>query len=396
MKILKIGNIEKNYDDGTIVLKTIINRSDLGDFELQFRYNLNNLGYVDDTFSDSFIVSLLPYALEFGYDIECINPISEELYYNLINNVIPTLSKYITYFKNIKIKPLSIKSEEMPAIKNGVATGCSCGVDSFHTILMNYGNRNNLTTNTMLTDLVVVNSGACSWKGGEISKKWFNIEVERAKKVAEELGLGLITIDTNLMEFYQCDHAHSGYSRICGTLIPLKRIIQRYYFASGFEMSKFEFTLKTDGAYAYFILNEFSTVKLKFLLSGLIEERYDKVKFIEDFSIVKNHLNVCWNGGANCGKCEKCLRTIGAFYARNKLDEFSNVLNASYFNKHQFIGIAKMIYFSSQHKGQYKFLKDIKKRCFFKYWIAWNISFFIIHPIQLLKRIIRIFIKKRR
>jgi hypothetical protein len=43
-------------------------------------------------------------------------------------------------------------------------------------------------------------------------------------------------------------------------------------------------------------------------------DRFEKTVYIADSALALRHLHVCWKGGTakNCGRCEKCLRTLVA------------------------------------------------------------------------------------
>ena len=384
MKKMIISKLKKEKKDYGCDLVSTIFRDDKTPFELRFEYNIENMELIDDFYADSFLVSLLPYAMEFGYDIQVSNPISKELFNNLEEEYIPCLAKYNKNFKKIDIKYSDIVEKKIYN-NTAIATGCSCGVDSLHAIYTNLMNKNN----EKLTHLVVVNSGACSWKGGEESKKWFEIEIERAKKVAMELNLKLIYVNTNLMEFYEVNHEHSGFMRISGIVLGLDNIIGKYYYASSYEISKFNVSANDDGYYLYMITKNLSDSNLKFLISGLYEDRYDKVKLIKNYEIAHKYLNVCWNGGNNCGRCEKCLRTIGSLYSLDALDAFTDVLNTKWFERHKIIGIGRMISFSYVHKEMYTFLPDIKKKHHISYMCAQIYCYVYYNPKRLIRGLIR-------
>ena len=54
--------------------------------------------------ADAFLIGLLPFAMAFNHNIKVIDcPISEKIYWNLINTFIPALSKYSNYYKFIEI-----------------------------------------------------------------------------------------------------------------------------------------------------------------------------------------------------------------------------------------------------------------------------------------------------
>lgn len=359
--------IEKKSENSFSLISLIVRENSeknggVDDFLLRFNYNVDKQ-YIESDVADSVLVAILPYAMEYGYDtIETIDPITSELFYHLTVNVIPVLTKNKKYFHNVKIEAnggiIEYKSDTKPT---KIATGCSCGVDSFYTILSNLKSEaNNITSDVSLTDLVLINSGACSWEGGETSKKWFDIELRRAERVANELKLGLIAIDTNLMEFYKCSHEHSNFMRMIGTLLGIRKLIKRYYIASGYTLDLFSFG-DDDGTYQYFLTDELSNSNNKFITSALYENRYEKTKYISTYEVARDNLSVCWNGGNNCGKCEKCLRTLGAIDALNRLDDYSNAFDIEQYKNKRVKNIGLMLLNKNKHPGDYTFLKDIKK-----------------------------------
>jgi hypothetical protein len=72
-----------------------------------------------------------------------------------------------------------------------------------------------------------------------------------------------------------------------------------------------------DGFIAYgsgpLITPFWSTERLKYIQHGGGASRQDKINDITDFPTAMEHLRVCWENPGNvynCGKCEKCLRTM--------------------------------------------------------------------------------------
>lgn len=395
MKRMIIKKMQKKVSSFGSELYALICREGMEDFVLKFKYNID-VNFLDDEYADSFVVSLLSYAMEFGYDIIVESPLSVSIYNKLNDIFIPCLSKYISYFHKVKIECSNIK-EKIIRNNYAVATGCSCGVDSLHAIYKNHKDHI-MSTKKPLTHLVVVNSGACSWEGGEVSRKWFNVEVERAKKVCYDLNLSLIYVDTNLMEFYNVDHRHSGFMRISGIIIGMAKLIEVYYYASSFEIKDFHISDDSDdGPYLPLTVNSISDNNLEFKITGLCEDRYEKVKLIQDYDIAHKYINICWNGAYNCGKCEKCLRTIGALYTLNKLDSFCATLNYSWFKNHKIIGISKMILYKNEHKEMYTFLSDLRKTHKLLYLISFLNCYLILYPLYKVKKMIKsIFRRKRR
>lgn len=73
MKKMIISKLKKRKKDYGCDLVSTIFRDDKTPFELRFEYNIENMELIDDFYADSFLVSLLPYAMEFGYDIQVSN-----------------------------------------------------------------------------------------------------------------------------------------------------------------------------------------------------------------------------------------------------------------------------------------------------------------------------------
>ena len=85
---------------------------------------------------DMFLVAILPYCMEKGYDIQisCKTRVSADLLYQLREMMIPAL-KNAEPFHEIRIE--AVPTYEKLRQGEGIATGVSGGVDSFYTILKN-------------------------------------------------------------------------------------------------------------------------------------------------------------------------------------------------------------------------------------------------------------------
>jgi hypothetical protein len=72
----------------------------------------------------------------------------------------------------------------------------------------------------------------------------------------------------------------------------------------------------------------FSSSGLEFRHEGFGRTRFEKTAEIADWDVARGYLLVCFEGPLpegqlNCGKCEKCLRTMTALLALGVLDSFS-------------------------------------------------------------------------
>lgn len=56
----------------------------------------------------------------------------------------------------------------------------------------------------------------------------------------------------------------------------------------------------------------FSSEMMEIIHHGFTTKRIDKMRLITQYQLALDHLHVCWKlwDNTNCGKCEKCLRTI--------------------------------------------------------------------------------------
>lgn len=66
-----------------------------------------------------------------------------------------------------------------------------------------------------------------------------------------------------------------------------------------------------------------STETTEIVHYGAYTSRLDKVRFISCYPVVLKHLRVCWESTTeyNCGRCEKCLRTLVHLYICGVLDK---------------------------------------------------------------------------
>lgn len=105
-RIIKIGQPYIDYtSDGKARLSSkVIQETDTFREELLwYETDAANGGYFTDDRIDPFVVNLLLYAMENDCDIFSVAPISEQLHYQLSEYLIPTISKNIEQYNEIKI-----------------------------------------------------------------------------------------------------------------------------------------------------------------------------------------------------------------------------------------------------------------------------------------------------
>ena len=131
------------------------------------------------------------------------------------------------------------------------------------------------------------------------------------------------------------NHEKTHTFRTLGCVLALQKLFSKYYFASGlpFDGSHID---ESDTAF-YDILNVqcFSNENISFYCSGIETTRLEKIKYISNFKETYNWLNVCVIDESNCGKCEKCIRTMTALDSIGCLKRYINVFDVDEFYKNK-------------------------------------------------------------
>ena len=284
--------------------------------------------------SDAFVIGLLSWAMRLNHNIECVAPVTDELLYNIRTYVIPSLTKYGKTLHDIKIK-----ANMAPALETagGVGTGCSCGVDSFHSILSNY---NSEYPNCKLTHLCLNNVGSFGLKDNEnIESTLINTRRNVAREIADKLGLKVVVTNSNFADAFIQDHLMTHTYSSSFAIYCLQKLWKTYFYSSaGIDFTYFQLpdNDKYDSAHTeLLLLNSFSHENLRLYSEGGAKTRLEKTEFIANNELAQEYLHVCLQKIHNCGKCPKCVRTMNSLYALGKLDNFSKVFNVDYYKKHK-------------------------------------------------------------
>lgn len=218
-----------------------------------------------------------------------------------------------------------------------VGTGCSCGVDSFDAIYMHY-NTEFLSHN--LTHLCINNVGAfanCYHEYGQDKVK--DERYKKAQELADELGLPLIKTDSNFMESFEQDHIKTHTFSSIFAVYMLKKLWKTYYYgSSGYDYTSFSLKNIEDidsAQYELLSLQCLSLRELKIYSEGGEKTRFEKVQDIVNFPYTERYLHVCFLKPYNCGQCSKCRRTLVALDALNKLENYKEVFDISYYKTHK-------------------------------------------------------------
>lgn len=301
-------------------------------YEVDERYKE---GLCNDT-GDAFLVLLSLFAMSRSTDENTIKivseaPISEKLYYNLVNWYIPTLISASDRYHMIKIECNTCKISNEKAVC--VGTGVSGGVDSTYTVLKHSGEC--FDSNFKLTHGLYLD-----WRDHSDPNQLRNvdIEVKLAKKICKLHDIEFMQISSNaVIEIYRLAHDAVITIAFASYVFALQNMFGKYYVSSGYSFKEFKFKAYSIPSFDLFTSKYCSTERLELFSTGGECTRLEKVKFVSEHPITKQYLTVCGyqdENGKQCSRCSKCTRTMAELYSINKLDDYDQLFDVEAFRKH--------------------------------------------------------------
>lgn len=323
--MMKIGKtyIDRTGDKIRLCAEVI---SDRHTATLWFAVDNSQGKYVSIGLADAFVVALLPSAMRGGHEIVCEDAMSERLYYQLSDCLIPALSFVSDIYHPVRIRASLTSQSRRNA--GAVGTGFSGGVDSLYTIM-----RHGKKCEYPLTHLAVFNSGVFE---GEESRDTFEESCRRAGYFAEQLNLKTVFVDTNFQEVLPERFLDVYSFRNLACALALQRLFSVYLLSSGHDAANFSFDFRNSATFDLLTINCISTESTFFYLSGAETKRSEKLRALADWERSWKWLHPCIYGMAgdyNCGHCKKCTRDQTTLYALGKLEKFGNVFRIEEYKK---------------------------------------------------------------
>lgn len=287
-----------------------------------------------------FLFGVLPIALHGGYDIELEAPISPEIVFGF-DRLVSMFGIVVPDSHRIELIPSSLAPHSETASRRGVITGFSCGVDSLMTIADYFFNSR--LADYKLTHLLFTNTGA-NGLHPERSRRVFDERLPRIQKAAEEIGLDLIAVDSNVHHFehYKYINTHELFNGAVAHL--LSGGIHSFLLSSGYDYQRCFTIPPNDTAYIdTSILPLMSTRNLRMFAVGGEYTRIQKTECIAKFDVTQHHLNVCVSGIENCSQCKKCVRTMLMLDLLGMLDNFHRVFDIARFRENRDYYLSEVI-----------------------------------------------------
>jgi hypothetical protein len=262
--------------------------------------------------SEAFIACSLVPAMASGVGVELEGPASARLV-----SALPTLVEILTAW-NTQLTRVSFPSL-IPVAKQRSSPGrvgafFSGGVDSLHTFLEHRDE---------VTDLIFVHGFDIPLENVDLLRQ----AAGSVEAVASEFGVGVVHVETNLKPFMNTfvNWGLTGHGVAIATIGHLLApVFERLYIASSVHFSD----LFPWGTHP--LLDPlWNSEVLEFVHHGCGARRIEKVELLAGFDAALNNLRVChWGlhsfepeGAYNCGRCEKCVRTMVSLEAAGKLSQ---------------------------------------------------------------------------
>lgn len=329
--VVRIGVPELSSEDGQFKWSVPVQGLDGAPAYLWFTLPTQHAEIVTER-ADPAVIGLLLPAMYAAQPIEVAGPVTEELAYNLSHGYQYVLKAMIAGLTPVALDVLNPVRAGDPA--PGVGTGFSAGVDSYAVLADHHFAP--VPEDLRLTHLAFFNVG--SHDRGEPGRIRFRDRFRALAPVADEIGLPLVPIDSNLDDFYNFStFPRTQGPRTMSAASLLQRGIGRYYFASAVPYAQLGVRRIKESSNADPIaLPLFITRQFRPAFHGLEYTRVDKTYLVAEIPVSHSSLNVCVfpvSRGRNCSKCLKCLRTQLTLEIAGRLDEYQQVFDLTMYRQ---------------------------------------------------------------
>lgn len=191
--------------------------------------------------------------------------------------------------------PIRARVEPSPPMSPRTASFFSCGVDSGYTLLKHLDE---------IDDLILIHGFDISLSRQQL----FQSVAQNTAEVAHHFGKACLTVEVNAREF--CEHFGMTMALFHGALLASVALMigrQRTYIPSSYRYHE------PEPWGSHILLDEnWSTESCEIVHDAAELSRPEKLKHIAASKILMDRLRVCSfkSGEFNCGKCEKCIRTM--------------------------------------------------------------------------------------
>lgn len=305
MRVEGIQTFE-DQDGCGIQARIIPDRSGVAPFDCWMRFPPGYRPMLTASADPFLALTLLP-AMKLGEPLHIDGAISPTLLANA-ERLQQIYRRWVTGARNIPVTSRSFAPDTAPAHNDGVGCFFSGGVDSFHSLLMHQHS---------ITHLVLISGFDKGLRNPAVLEK-ARIAL---REVAAAFGKKPLEVSTNIRQFTDPLASWSFYHGgvLAAVALALSHGIGTFLIPSSYSYDQ----LHPWGSHP--LLDPLWSIPgLQTIHDGCEFTRYEKVAHIAKADLALAHLRVCWDtsdgSDANCGKCEKCLRTMTSLYLNGALD----------------------------------------------------------------------------
>ena len=340
--IVNSASVSENGNKARLTYSiTMIKGNETTNKELYYEVDSSLKNYLCYECADPVLVQNLMFLIRFDCDFESKVPISEDLFFKIKTQFLPSL-----YISNPGVyePKLDAPVEVFNWNPKEVAMPMSMGVDSLYAFVKYTSD--DVPEGRKVTALTFFENGAHHSGGNGTKEDWEKIflsQMSAFEEFCDKYGYLKIVVRSNIKSFiteafdYDSFHLTSTY-RNMGTVLALQKLIKFYYSPSGGGIEAFGKVdiKKCPAYYESSLLPVLATNNTSFYKIGGDLTRLDKLKRIVDLEPVQNHLLVCvYDGANNCGNCKKCRRTLFELDVLGKLDKFGKQFDLENYKKHR-------------------------------------------------------------
>ena len=280
-------------------------------------YSVENAAQSADVYNDAspFATSLLLPSMKQGEDLIIRGSISQQLY----KGMHAVMQEVLDW--NLGFKPIEIKVDEVAADTNTphrTAVFFSGGVDSFYTYLKH---KNDPVEADRVDTFILVNGFDIDRRNRQL----WNRTLRNITAIAAAEKVDLVVAKSNIYglvePIVEWDYSHGGCLAAVGLF--LRGAFRQVYIASTLSAEEQSEQIPLGTSLA--LDGHWSAESISFVHDGTEATRLNKVLWqIAQSPIALEHLRVCYkneDGAYNCGKCDKCLRTMTSLYIAGVLEK---------------------------------------------------------------------------
>lgn len=306
---MKITNIRTKRAEGEISILADCKIRPVGWDTVYFTFDKKYAGWLREDASP-FAAALLIPSMYRGENLVIEGTVSEKLYQGM-HRTMETMVKWNIGMKQIKISATGTTKDD--GDPKNVGTFFSGGVDSFYTYLKHKSDKKD-----KITHFILVHGNDIGLR----NKDLWEDTLKSVEQIAKADGIEMVVVKTNVQALIEPmitqDYTHGGC--LGGIGLCLRGGFRKIYIPSTFSLDQ----QVPYGSHPDLDKN-WSSEKLSFEHDGTEARRLDKIEWqIAKSPLALEYLRVCYmniKGNYNCGKCEKCTRTMIALYIAGKLDE---------------------------------------------------------------------------